>query len=84
MTRRFRRGTRIVASRGARAVVVDLRRNTGGSGVIGPFPGAPWGTRTNDAYYRALGSFVRSALERALPAEDSALVDLAVELSTRR
>jgi C-terminal processing protease CtpA/Prc len=73
---------------GARAVVVDLRRNTGGSDVVaaevlarfadGPFPGQAWRTRTNDAYYRALGSFGRSALERALPPEDSALVDIAV------
>lgn len=74
--------------RRARAVVIDLRRNSGGSDVVaagvltrfadGPFPGPPWRTRTNDAYYRALGSFGRATLERALPPEDSALVGLAV------
>lgn len=75
--------------RRARGIVIDLRRNSGGSDVIaagvlarfaeGPFAGAAWRTRINDAYYRALGSFGRSTLERALPPpEDSALVELAV------
>lgn len=74
--------------RNARGIVVDLRRNGGGNDVIaasvlarfarGPFIGTPWRARVNDAYYRALGSFGRSTLERALPAEDSAVVELAL------
>ncbi|MGD2067971.1 MAG: S41 family peptidase [Gemmatimonadota bacterium] len=72
----------------ARGVVLDLRRNGGGNDVVAgavlarftdePLVGTAWRVRVNDAYYRALGSFGRSALERALPPEDSSLVELAL------
>lgn len=72
----------------AEGVVLDLRHNGGGSDVVavevlsrfieGPFIGTRSRIRVHDAYYRALGSFGRTVLERALPAEDSTLVELAL------
>lgn len=74
--------------RRAEGIVVDLRRNGGGNDVIAaailsrftdrPLVGTSWRVRVHDAYYRALGSFGRSRLERALPAGDSALVERAL------
>lgn len=74
--------------REAAGVVLDLRDNGGGSDFVavevlarfgeGPFVGAASRVRVHDAYYRALGSFGRTALERALPADSAELVDRAV------
>lgn len=74
--------------RDARGVVLDLRANGGGSDLVavetvarftdGPFVGTASRFRIHDAYYRALGSFGRSRLERALPADSSELVERAL------
>lgn len=71
--------------RKARGVIIDLRENAGGSDVVavevlarfaeGPFVGTASRVRINDAYYRALGSFGRSALERALPDDEAELIE---------
>lgn len=75
--------------REARGVVLDLRRNGGGSDLIavevlarfaeGPYVATGSRVRVNDAYRRALGSFGRELLERVLPAEESELIDSSVE-----
>lgn len=74
--------------RKVRGIVLDLRENGGGSDFVavdalarfsaGPFveAGARW--RVHDAYYRALGSFGRSVLEQALPADSLELVERAL------
>lgn len=71
--------------RRARGVIIDLRENGGGSDVVaaevlarfaeGPFVGTASRVRINDAYYRALGSFGRPALERALPDDQAELIE---------
>jgi C-terminal processing protease CtpA/Prc len=73
--------------RRATGVIIDLRANGGGSDVPAtavlarftdqPLIGTSARVRVNDAYYRALGSFGRPALVRALP-DSPALVDSAV------
>lgn len=74
--------------RTATGVIIDLRRNGGGSDFVGqavlarftdqPLVGTTSKIRVNDAYYRALGSFGRETLERALPSGSEELVDRAI------
>jgi C-terminal processing protease CtpA/Prc len=74
--------------RRARGVIVDLRDNGGGSDAIAgdvlarftdrPLIGTASRIRVHDAYYRALGSFGRSVLERALPSDSGNVVEEAM------